>query len=33
MNYVIPPNKPMVESSLMPGKKLYDLSTVQPPGP
>tara|TARA_Y100001958_G_C21233295_1_gene559283 strand:- start:1162 stop:2838 length:1677 start_codon:yes stop_codon:yes gene_type:complete len=33
MDYVIPPNKPMVESSLMPGKKLYDLSTVQPPGP
>ncbi len=32
-DYVIPPTKPMVESSILPGKKLYDLSTVQPPGP
>ena len=31
--YIIPPTKPMVESSVMPGRKLYDLSTVQPPGP
>ena len=33
MDYVIPPNKPMVETSLMPGKKIYGLSTVQPSGP
>jgi hypothetical protein len=31
--YIVPPTKPMVESPLMPGKKLYDLSTVQPPVP
>lgn len=31
--YIVPPTKPMVESSILPGKKLYDLSTVQPPGP
>lgn len=31
--YIIPPTKPMLESTQIPGKKLYDLSTVQPPGP
>ena len=31
--YIIPPTKPLVESSILPGKKLYSLSTVQPPDP
>lgn len=31
--YIIPPTKPLVESPILPGKKLYNLSTVQPAAP
>ena len=31
--YLVPPNKPREESSILPGKKLYGLETIQPPQP